>query len=489
MRRLRGFVVSILLIGLAGCAVGPKYQRATVPTAPSWSTEGPWRAATPKDAIPKGEWWSVYGDDQLNAYEHQATSGNQSLQIALQRLEQARQVAVNSEAGLFPSLSAGATAQRQRLSANRALAVGVPATTAVTQNSFSLPFVVNYELDLFGRVRKNIESTKASFQASAADLENVRLLVTSEIAANYFSVRELDAEIEVLQQAIGYQRKGLQLVENRHSEGIASGLDLAQQQTVVEATVAQLALLQRQRFQFEHSLAVLVGVPASSFHVPQGALSRTIPAVPVGVPSDVLERRPDVAEAERQVASSNALIGVAKTGYYPSIILGGGGGWQSSNISRLADVPSTFWSLGASLAQTIASGGRVRSQVRFAEAGNQAAVAAYRQTVLVAFQEVEDGLTGLNTLNDAAQTQQRAVASAQRALEIANNRYVGGLVSYLDVVTAQETLLTNQRLATQIQGQQLLASVVLVKGLGGGWDRKDLDQLDVRPSFRQAVTP
>jgi multidrug efflux system outer membrane protein len=489
MRRLQSFVTSLLLLGVVGCAVGPKYQQAAVPTAPSWSTEGPWRAATPRDAIPRGNWWSIYADDQLNAYEQQATTENQSLQIALQRLEQARQVAVNSEAGLFPSLTGGATAQRQRLSANRPVPVRVPTTTAFTQNTFSVPFVLNYELDLFGRVRRNIESSKASYQASAADLENVRLLVTSEIAADYFSLRELDSEIQVVQQAIDYQRKGLKLVENRHAEGIVSGLDVAQQQAVVEATEAQLALLQRERFQFEHSLAVLVGVPASAFHVPAGVLSQTIPAVPLGVPSDVLERRPDVAEAERQVASSNALIGVAKTGYYPSILLGGGGGWQSSDIAKLADLPSTFWSLGASVVQSIASGGRVHSQVRFAEAGNQASVAAYRQTVLVAFQQVEDGLTGLNTLNDAAITQQRAVASSQRALDIANNRYVGGLVSYLDVVTAQETLLNNQRLATQIQGQQLLASVVLVKGLGGGWDRRDIDQLDVKPTLKQAVTP
>jgi NodT family efflux transporter outer membrane factor (OMF) lipoprotein len=348
---------------------------------------------------------------------------------------------------------------------------------------------LSYEADLFGRVRRNIEASKASFQASAADLENVRLLVGSEIATDYFALRELDMEMDVVQQAIVYQQKGLDLVKNRHAGGIASGLDVAQQETVVEATQAQLALLQRQRSEMEHALSVLVGVPAASFHVAKGALLSNVPPVPIGVPSDVLERRPDVAEAERQVASSNALIGLAMTGYYPSILLGGGGGWQTSDLAKLADLPSTFWSVGASLVQSIANGGRVRSQVQFAKAGNQAAVADYRQTVLVAFQQVEDGLTGLNSLNDAAATQQQAVDSAKRALEIANNRYVGGLVTYLDVVTAQETLLNNQRLATQIQGQRLLTSVFLIKALGGGWDRKELDAMQIHPSLKSAIEP
>ncbi|HVH85692.1 MAG TPA: efflux transporter outer membrane subunit [Terriglobales bacterium] len=476
-----------LSLALFGCAVGPKYQKADVPTPPSWSAEAPWRMAEPKDGIPKGAWWALYQDPALNQFEQDALKANQSIQLAATRVEQARDLARVQVAGFFPSLSAGVSAQRQRLSANRPAIGATAPSSAITENVFQIPFQLNYEADLFGRVRRNVEAANAQYQSTAADLENVRLLITSDLASDYFTVRELDAEISDIEQAISYDEKGLRLVENRHAGGVASGLDVAQQETVLDAARAQLHLLRQQRANFEHAMATLVGAPAPTFHVAPAPLNGQIPAIPMGVPSDVLERRPDIAEAERQMASENALIGVAKSAFYPSILLAGGGGLQSADIAKLFGASSTLWSLGISAAEPIFSGGRLHAQLDFAKAGYQGSVATYRNTVLTAFQQVEDGLSGLTTLADAASAQQRAVEDSQRFLNIANDRYVGGLVTYLDVITAEQTLLTNQRLATQLLGQRLVTSVFLVKALGGGWDRKDIDALQVRASSKNVV--
>ena len=487
LKKIRFAVGALSLLSLGGCAVGPKYKKASVVTPPAWSVEAPWRAAEPKDGIPKGSWWSLYQDPVLDQFEKEALNANQSIALAATRVQQARDLARVQVAGLFPSLTAGASAQRQRLSANRpAVGTTVP-TSAITENIFQIPFQLNYEVDLFGRVRRNVEAANAQYQATAADLENVRLLITSELAADYFMLRELDAEIDDVQQAISYDDKGLTLVNHRHSGGVASGLDVAQQETVLDAARAQLHLLQQQRATFEHAIATLDGAPASTFHIPAAELSAQIPAIPLGVPADVLERRPDIAEAERQMASANAQIGVAQSAFYPSIFLSGGGGLDSAEIAKLVSAPSSFWSLGLSAAETVFAGGRIHAQIDYSKGGYQGSVAGYRNTVLTAFQQVEDGLSGLTTLADAATSQQRAVEDSQRYLTIANDRYVGGLVTYLDVITAEQTLLTNQRLATQILGQRLLTSVFLVKALGGGWDRKDIDALQVRPTAKSVV--
>ena len=481
--------VAALLLALCGCTVGPKYQRATVATPPSWSVEAPWRAAEPKDGIPKGSWWTLYQDPVLNQLEQTALNQNLSIEFSATRVQQARDLAQVQVAGFFPSLSAGVSAERQRLSANRP-AVGASApTTAITESVFQIPFQLNYEADLFGRVRRSVEAANTQYQATAADLENVRLLITSDLASDYFTLRELDAEISDVEQAISYDEKGLQLVENRHAGGVASGLDVAQQQTVLDAARAQLHLLRQQRATFEHAIATLVGSPAPQFRLASAALETKIPALPMGLPSDVLERRPDIAEAERQMASQNALIGVAKSAFYPSVLLGGGGGLQSADVTKLFSAPSAFWSLGVSATETVFSGGRLHAQLDYAKAGYQGSVANYRNTVLTAFQQVEDGLSGLITLADASAAQQKAVEDAQRFLNIANDRYVGGLVTFLDVVTAEQTLLNNQRLATQLAGQRLVTSVFLIKALGGGWDRKDIDALQVRASSKNLVQP
>jgi outer membrane protein, multidrug efflux system len=482
-------MAAALLMLLAGCAVGPNYHRPDVAVAPTWKEQPPWRAAAPKDSIPKGEWWSVFSDPELNQYEAQALNANQSIEIARDQLQQARASARISTAGLFPQLGAAVSAQRSQTSAGKPTTSGIPLAAPSTSNDFLVPFNLSWEADIFGGVRRGIESAHAAYQASAAGLENTRLLVTSELAVDYFTLRELDAEIAVVDASVDYQAKSLQLVQNRHAGGIASGLDVAQQETLLNSTRTQATLLRRQRAQFEHALAALVGVPASSFSIPVRRLDTQLPAIPIGLPSDVLERRPDIAQAERLMASQNAQIGVAKSAFYPGINLSAAGGFESSDIGRIISASTGFWALGANVAETVFSGGRRHAQVDFAKSAYGASVANYRQTVLTAFQEVEDSLSGLGVLAQAAETQQLSVDAAQRALKIANDRYTGGLVTYLDVINAEQTLLDSQRLATQILGQRLVTSVTLVKALGGGWDASSLQAIQVKATLKQAIQP
>jgi NodT family efflux transporter outer membrane factor (OMF) lipoprotein len=472
-----------------GCTVGPNYHRPDVAVAPTWKEQPPWRTADPKDSIPKGDWWSIFPDPELAQYEKQALKANQTIEIARYQLDQARASVRITQSGLFPQLNTGISAQRVRTSAGKPTTTGIPLVGPATTSDFVVPFNLTWEPDVFGRVRRSVESANASYQASAAALENVRLVITSELAVDYFSLRELDAEIAVVDASVVYETKSLTLVQNRHAGGIASGLDVAQQETLLESTKTQAILLRQQRAQFEHAMAALVGVPASSFNVPVKPLALPPPSMPIGVPSDILERRPDVAQAERQMAAQNALIGVAKAAYYPGITLSGAGGYESTDLTRILNATNGFWALGANVAETIFSGGRRRAQVDFATSGYGVSVANYRQTVLTAFQEVEDSLSGLGILSQAAETQQLSVEAAQRALNIANDRYTGGLVTYLDVINAQQTLLDSQRLATQILGQRLVTSVNLVKALGGGWDASSLQAIRMKTTAGQALQP
>jgi NodT family efflux transporter outer membrane factor (OMF) lipoprotein len=482
-------VLLILVFSGAAFAAGPKYQKPEITVPQNWQAPAPWHEAVPKDSIAKGAWWTLFTDPELNQYEERALASNQTLKAAVARLAEARAFARITSASLYPQLDVGPSAERQRISGNRPTTGAAAATTPVTQNIFQIPFDLNYEVDLFGRVRHSVEAANESYQASAADLENVRLTITSELAADFFLLRELDAEMAVVRKAIDYEQKGLQVVENRHAGGAASGLDVAQQQTLLDSSTAQLALLQQQRDQFQHALAALQGIPASSFVAPVRALNVEPPAVPLLLPSELLERRPDVAEAERNVAAANARIGVARAALYPSISILGSGGYESRDLTSLLNVSSTFWSLGLSALQPLVNGGRNRAVLEDARATYEETAANYRESALVAFQQVEDALSGLNALSSAYVSQQRAVDDANRTLTLANARYSGGLVTYLDVVTAQETLLTNERLATQILGQRLVSSVLLVKTLGGGWDSASLAAIGVKPSLKQAVQP
>lgn len=478
--------LAVVLWSVVACAAGPKYKKPDVAVPQNWQSPVPWQQANPSDSLPKNAWWKLFGDSELDQYEDRAMGNNQTLKAAAARLVQARAFARVTASGLYPELDAGLSGQRQRLSANRPTNGAPIVPRAVTQNSFSIPFTLNYEVDLFGRVRRSLEAANASLQASAADLENVRLLVSSELAADYFQLRELDMEIAVIQREIVFQQQGLQLVEKRHEGGAVSGLDVAQQQTVLDSSYTQLALLQQQRAQFEHAVAVLQGLPAPEFHAPVRALELQPPAIPVALPSELLQRRPDIATAERQVAAANAQIGVARSAFYPSISLGGGGGLQSSDIVKLLDGPSAIWSVGLSALEPLIAGGRNRARLESAKAAYDEDVANYRETALVAFQQVEDALAGLAALASASDSQQRAVSDAGRSLTLANARYTGGLVTYLDVITAQQQILTNERLAAQIQGQRLVTSVLLVKALGGSWDSSSIAAVGVKPRAKQA---
>jgi outer membrane protein, multidrug efflux system len=483
--------VLALFVLTAGCTVGPRYSRPAPPAPPpdAWKTQPPWQEAAPKDSIPKGAWWQVFNDSALDAYEQQLLQANQSLVAARDRLDQARSLARVATADMFPQLSADPSALREHSGANRPLAGQAPPVLPYTQNVYTVPFSLSYEVDLFGRVRHNVEGANASLQSTAADLQNVQLVLTAELAADYFTLRELDAEFQVVQESVGYQQKGLDLVKSRHDGGIASGLEVAQQATVLDSTVSQLALVQQSRAQFEHAIAVLVGQSASSLSLPVAPLRATPPPVPLGVPSDVLERRPDISTAERLMAFQNAQVGIARSAFYPHITLSGSGGWQSRDLGPLLNAPSLFWSLGADALQPIVEGGRNRANLAAARAAYDQSVANYRQSVLTAFQEVEDGISNLSTLSQALATQGAAVDDARLALKIANNRYIGGVTSYLDVINAQTTLLTSERLQTQLLGQQMVSSVFLVKALGGGWDASQMDHEQVHPKAIQALQP
>ena len=473
----------------AGCTVGPNYRRPAAPVATKWDVAEPWREGAPKDAIPKGEWWTVYHDDDLNALEKQALAANQTLRVSLARLDQARATAAIQVATLFPTLNTSPSVERQRLSGSRPTN-GVPITLRpVTQSLYSLPFTVNYEVDLFGRRRRSIEAAEAAYQANAADLENVRLLITSQLAGDYFNLQQLDSQLEILNRTVQTLQKGLELVNSRHEGGVASGLDVAQEETLLEGTRTQAILEIQQRKLFEDAIAVLVGQPAPDFHLPTKLLNSQPPELDAGLPSDLLERRPDIAEAERQMAVANAEIGVAKAAYYPSLNLFGQGGWQAADVTKLVNLSSAFWAVGANLTQDIFTGGARRAQLQFSQAGYDANVATYRQTVLTAFQEVQDEITALLVLTQADQSQQQAVNAARRNLDISTSRYSGGLVSYLDVVTAQQTLLSDEQQLASIRGQRLVSSVLLVKALGGGWDASSLAAVRVKPKAKDIVTP
>jgi outer membrane protein, multidrug efflux system len=489
------FLISLLnflgavLLSASGCTVGPNYQRPSAPVPAQWDVAAPWRESAPKDSIPKGEWWSVFHDEELNGLEKDALTANQTLQAAIANYNQARASAALQVATIFPTFGVNPGASRERYPANRPQQGSTVPLATVTQNAYSLPFTASYEVDLFGQRRRTIESAEATYQANAANLENIRLVITADLAGDYFTLRQLDSELGILNRTVETLQRGLELVDSRHKGGVASGLDVAQEETLLQTTRTQATLLLQQRKQQEDAIAVLVGKPAPDFHLPNKELNAEPPSIDLALPSDLLERRPDIAQAERQMAAANAQIGVAKAAYYPSLNLFAEGGWQSADITKLANVASIFWAVGANVAENIFTGGARRAQVEFAKAGYDATVANYRQSVLGAFQNVQDDITGLIVLQQASQTQQQAVDAARRTLDISTDRYKGGLVNYLDVVTAQQNLLSDEQEAAVIQGQRLVTSVLLVKDLGGGWDASSLAAIQVKPKAKDIVTP
>lgn len=460
------------LSALLGCTVGPRYARPSAPDPPAYKELPPnWKEAQPSDQTSKGKWWQVFNDPQLNALEDQVDVSNQTLKAAQAQFEQARAVVRINRSSLYPNVTGGVSATRSHLSSNRPNGRFAPSNT---NTDLQLPVDASYEADVWGRVRKTVEAARANAQASAADLENVNLSLHAELASDYFQLRAIDAEEQLLNSTVAAYEKALELTRNRYNGGIVSQVDVAQAETQLETTRAQAIDLGVQRAQFEHAIAVLVGQPASAFFVLAAPLATTPPMVPVGLPSDLLERRPDVAGDERRMAAANAQIGIARAAYFPTITLGATGGFESTSITTWFNGPSGFITAGASAIGTIFDAGRRRAVTDQARAAYDQFVANYQQTVLGAFQEVEDNLAALRLLEDEAKTQDAAVASAQHSLLLSTNRYKGGVATYLEVITAQSIALSDQRAAVEIAGRRMTATVTLIKALGGGWSASSL---------------
>lgn len=413
----------------------------------------------------------------MNALEEQVSVSNQNLKAALAQFQQARALVRLNRADLYPTVTAGAFASRNRLSLNS------PLTGALTNyTNLVLPSDLTYEVDVFGRVGRTVEAARANAQASAADLEAISLSLHAELASDYFQLRTFDTEEQLLNNNVAAFAKALELTQNRYKGGVASGVDVAQAQTQLETTRAQAIDIMVQRQQLEHAIAALTGQPASSFSLPASPWDTPPPAIPPGLPADLLERRPDVASAERHIAAANAQIGVARAAYFPQITLNATAGFESGSISKWLDGPSGFAAAGIPALVTVFDAGRRRAVSEQAQAAYDQAVAGYRQTVLTSFQEVEDNLAALRILDDEAKTQAGAVAAAQHSLELSNNRYKGGVVTYLEVITAQSTALNNQRAAVDILRRRMNATVLLIKALGGGWNASSLPAVSCNAS-------
>lgn len=459
---------------LGGCsAVGPDYVRPDTVAPAHWQAEAGWQAGQPRDDELKGPWWLLYADPTLQGLVDTALKQNNTLALAQSRLDQARAQTDSALGALLPRVGLQAGTSRFRTSANRPLSSYTSANSSVEQSDYQTALTVSYEVDLAGRVRRQLENARAAQAQSGADFENTRLVLTAQLASSYLALRGLDAEIEVLNQTLKAQRQTLDFVTARHDLGSASGIDLEQQQGLVSGTEAQLQGLRDSRARFEHAIATLTGQPAPSFQLAADTRLPEPPQLPLGTPASLLERRPDIASAERAMAAANAQIGIATSAYYPSLTLNSLYGDDSNGFSKLFSAPSLLWSLGLSATQTLFDGGRTTAAVNVAKAGYQQASASYRQTVLQAFQEVQDSLTTQAALREAQRSLQQAVKSAGKVLELSQARYRAGASSLLEVVLAQQTLLGYQRQQVQNQSQQLLTSVQLIKALGGGWKATD----------------
>ncbi len=484
MRVQTHFGIGVLLAAallVSGCTVGPNYHRPTAPAAPAFKESavvpppdlpgGGWKQVTPNDSTIRPNWWEIYQDPQLDKLEQQVAVSNQTLKASYEQYIQARAAIQYYRSQYFPTVQVGTSATRERQSQNRPL--HVPGSNS-TYNDLFLQGQVAWEPDLWGSIRRAVESQRATTQATAADLANVDLSLRSELATDYFELRGLDTQERLLDTTVQQYQQYLELTKTRFAGGVATDSDVALAQTQLDQTRAQAIDVGVARAQFEHAIATLTGVPASSFSLAAAPLDLQLPQVPVGVPSQLLERRPDVAAAERRANAANAQIGIAIAAYYPTINLTGTGGFESKNAGTLIQGPSSLWSLGGSAVELLFDAGRRHALTEEARAGYEVNVANYRQTVLQAFQEVEDNLSGLRILNSESAAQQRAVASAQRSLIISTTRYKGGVTTYLEVILAQTTQLSNERTAADITTRQFAASVQLVKALGGGWDTTKL---------------
>ncbi|MGC9996407.1 MAG: efflux transporter outer membrane subunit [Terriglobia bacterium] len=474
--------VFLALLFSAACSIGPKYARPPVETPAAYKElppsaggpQGEWKLSQPQEQSLRGKWWEVFDDPQLNALEERIEVSNQNLKVAEAQYRQARDLIGISRAGLFPTVNAGPSMTVEQTSKNAPQPAG---NAGQTLGDLVLPFQLTYELDAWGRIHRAVEAARENAQASAADLETARLSIHAELASDYFSLRGLDAQKHLLDSTVIAYQKALELTQNRYIGGLAARAEVAQAETQLETTQAQDIDVGVTRAQFEHALAALVGQPASTFSIPASPLNLSPPKIPVGVPSELLERRADIAAAERRTAAANAQIGFAKSAYYPTLTLSAAGGTEGSTIGNWVAWPSRFFALGPTLLETLYDAGLRHATTDQARAAYEANVAAYRQSVLTAFQEVEDNLAALRILEEESAKQQQAVESAERSTALSLNRYKGGLVTYFEVITAQSIALSDEVTAVNILTRRMNSSVLLIKALGGGWNASSL------PSF------
>jgi NodT family efflux transporter outer membrane factor (OMF) lipoprotein len=467
-------LTAIAVLQLTGCVVGPKYHPPAVQAPPAYKELGDWKPAQPNEQNLGGTWWSIFQDPQLDALEAQVDVSNQNLKAAEAQFRQARATLRYYRADYYPTVTAGPSATRERISSRRPPPTSI--FDGITYNDFVLPFSVSYEADVWGRVRKNVESYREQAQASAADLATVNLSMHADLAVDYFAARSLDAEEQLLNSTVKAYQQAFDLTESRFQGGIASEVEVEQARTILKTTQAEAVDVGVARAQYEHAVAILIGKPPAEFSLPPLPLTAPPPHVPISVPSELLERRPDIAAEERLVASANAQIGVAKSAYYPVINLGATGGFESSVITTLVNGPSALWSIGLSAVGTVFDVGRRRALNDQARAAYDTQVADYRQSVLNGFQQVEDNLAAVRILENEAKVQDEAVAAAQHSLDLSVIRYKGGVTSYLEVITAQNAALADEVTAVNILGRRMANTVLLIQALGGGWDRSSLPE-------------
>ncbi len=467
--RIAEVIVILTVALLTSCTVGPNYVRPTAEVPGEYKeikVQPGWKVAQPSDHIVRGAWWKMYNDPQLGELEEQVNISNQNVAAAEAQFRQARALVQAAQAAYFPTVTAGPSYTRSR----RPIGPGGSVRSSVFTSDYLLNSEASWEPDLWGKVRRTVEASQASAQASAADLEGTRLSVQATLAQDYFQLRALDAQKQLLEKTVSAYQKFLELTKNRYTSGVASRAEVLQAETQLKTAQAQSIDLGVQRAQLEHAIALLVGKPASVFSIPASPLVTAPPPVPIGVPSELLERRPDIAAAERRVVAANAQIGVAEAAYYPTVTLTASAGLEGAHLSEWLTWPSRLWSIGAALLETVFDGGLRKAQTEQARAAYDATVASYRETVLTGFQEVEDNLAALRILEEESEVQGEAVKAAQQSVTFTTNQYRAGTASALDVITVQTIALNNERTAITILGSRLSASVLLIKALGGGWD-------------------
>ena len=458
--------VSLALL-LGACSLAPPLKVPQVPTADAYKELGPWTQAQPADRLPRDSWWTLYENSELDELETRLIAGSPTLAAAWANYAQAKALSDQARAGLFPTLGANAGVTRARESANAPL---ISPTTPRYYDNYTLGGTISYELDLWGQVRNEVVAGNANAAAAAADLENVRLLLIAQLVDDYAQLRSLDRQSAILDDTVAVYAHALSVTEQRHGAGIAPGLDVSQAQTQLEAARSQAAQTLAQRALMEHAIAALLGVSASTFSIKPAVVAVKLPQIPSGIPTTLLERRPDIAAAERRMIAANANIGVARAAYFPNITLNASGGFQSNAFSNWLSAPSSYWAVGPTALLNLFDGGLRRAQVAQARAEFEASAANYRGTVVTAFQQVEDGLAELNHYHDAAQEEEEVVAAAQRSLKFSMALYLQGAADYLTVVTSQTALLQAQLQALNLDTLRLQASVDLIRALGGGWD-------------------